>query len=132
MTGILLKGGIINAMNCLLLSADLMITSQASGAARQAGATLASLANSAALVERAAQDQPRVVLLDLTSPGLDIAGLVAQLRSAAQGPLTIVAFGQHVHEERLAAAEAAGCDHVISRGQFHAQAGRLLASIAAS
>lgn len=119
-------------MNCLLLSADLMITSQASGAARQAGAALSSLASVTALTERAEQEQPRVVILDLALGGLNVADVVAQLRSEARGPLAIVAFGQHVHEERLAAAKAAGCDYVLSRGQFHAQAGQLLASIAAS
>lgn len=119
-------------MNCLLLSADLMITSQASGSARQAGASLASVANATAFLERAAAEQPRVAIVDLASPGLDIADVVSQLRAKATSPLTIVAFGQHVHEERLAAATAAGCDHVLSRGQFHSQAGRLLAAIAAS
>jgi len=119
-------------MNCLLLSADLMIASQAAGPARQAGADLSIVSSVTALVERAAQVQPRVVIIDLALGGLDIAEVVSQLRCAVPTPLAIVAFGQHVHEERLAAAAAAGCDHVLSRGQFHAQAGRLLASLAAS
>jgi DNA-binding response OmpR family regulator len=119
-------------MNCLLLSADLMISSQASGAARQAGVALSSVANPAAFLERAKAEQPRAVIIDLGLPGLDIADVVSQLRSGATSPLTIVSFGQHVYEAQLDAAKAAGCDMVLTRGQFHAQGGRLLASIAAS
>jgi len=33
----------------------------------------------------------------------------------------VVAFGPHVHEERLAAAREAGCDEVLSRGEFFAR-----------
>jgi hypothetical protein len=35
--------------------------------------------------------------------------------------LRVVAFGPHVHEERLAAARNAGCDEVVSRGEFFAR-----------
>lgn len=33
----------------------------------------------------------------------------------------IVAFGSHVHESRLTCAQQAGCDLVLSRGQFSSQ-----------
>jgi hypothetical protein len=41
-----------------------------------------------------------------------------QLLALGDGRPQVVAFGPHVHETLLVAAEAAGCDLVLSRGQF--------------
>jgi hypothetical protein len=45
---------------------------------------------------------------------------------AASAATRVIAFGPHVHEDRLAAARAAGCDSVLSRGQFFSQAENVL------
>jgi CheY-like chemotaxis protein len=59
------------------------------------------------------------VVIDLETPGVDIADLVVAIRP--QGDLRVVAFGPHVHAARLEAARAAGCDAVLSRGQVSSQ-----------
>jgi hypothetical protein len=74
-----------------------------------------------ALLARGAESMPQLVVVDLTLFPLDLATLVAKLKTAHDGRSTIVAFGPHVHEGRLAAAAEAGCDEVLSRGQFFAQ-----------
>lgn len=57
-------------------------------------------------------------LVDLAAVDLsELLGIVASLRSKFE-QLKIIGFASHVHEARLAAAEQAGFDQAISRGQF--------------
>jgi hypothetical protein len=57
-------------------------------------------------------------LIDLAA--IEVAGLVPLVQGMRLkfAGARIVAFGSHVHEARLACAEQAGCDLVLSRGQF--------------
>jgi CheY-like chemotaxis protein len=115
-------------MMVVLLSSDLMGMSRVEGAARQAGLDFRFLPSVDAVADFCASRHVALVLIDLSTPRLDMAALVHQLRSDAAGrvPRTI-AFGPHVHEEALEAAAAAGCDRVLSRGAFMAQLGTILA-----
>jgi DNA-binding response OmpR family regulator len=115
-----------------LLTADLLQSSQVAGAARLANARLRVFSSAdalcAALSEAALPEEgARLVIVDLALPGLDIRALVERLQTLAAGKPRMLAFGPHVHTERLAAAREAGCDQVISRGQFHSQMDELLA-----
>ncbi|MEN0111724.1 MAG: DNA-binding response regulator [Planctomycetota bacterium] len=115
-------------MNALLITTDLMASSAAEGAARAAGATLRVVPPSQSL-DAARAASARVVAIDLTAKIDDLAELIAALREAAPG-VAVVAYGPHVHEARLAAARDAGCDLVMSRGQFHRGFGEVLARYA--
>jgi hypothetical protein len=44
--------------------------------------------------------------------------------------MAIVAYAPHVHEDRLRAATEAGCNEVLSRGQFDRQMDDILARYA--
>ena len=112
-------------MRLLLLTADLMCSSQVVGLARGLGLALVTC-GSADKLTAAAAEGPSIVVLDLNAAGIDLAQLVPQLRSAAHVPRGIVAFGPHVHESRLAAAREAHCDEVLARGQFYAQGEQIL------
>jgi DNA-binding NarL/FixJ family response regulator len=79
-----------------------------------------------ALLAKAEVAQPHLVILDLSHPGLDPGQLVPRLVELIGPAAAILAFGPHVHEARLAAAAAAGCHSVISRGQFRAQMEQIL------
>jgi DNA-binding NarL/FixJ family response regulator len=109
-------------MHVLLLTADLMCSSQLAGAVERAGAVLAVAGGADRLIALAAEHPAALVALDLNAPGADPAALVPRLRALPQPPRAILAFGPHVHEARLAAAQAAGCDQVLSRGAFYPQA----------
>ena len=110
-----------SGVNLLFLTTDLMFSSRVAGAAARLGLPVRTAETAAALLElTTAADQPPLVLLDLNTPGVDPVELVPALRAAANPPRAVVAYGPHVHEERLAAATAAGCDVVLSRGQFNA------------
>jgi hypothetical protein len=67
-----------------------------------------------------------LVLVDLGAPSLNIEALVEHVRAVPGAAPRIVAFGSHVHVERLAAAREAGCDTVMSRGQFFARLDEVL------
>jgi CheY-like chemotaxis protein len=79
------------------------------------------------LVANASTDQVHLVLLDLSTPGLDPKQLVPQLRRLTRPPIAIIAFGPHVHAARLAAAREAGCDEVLALGEFNSRMAGVLA-----
>ncbi|MEX2187289.1 MAG: hypothetical protein WD875_10860 [Pirellulales bacterium] len=118
----------LSPMDVLLLSADLATSSTVSGAAARCGVACQTAWSVDEIVEKAIALAPRLVVLDLSTPRVDPATLVPQLRDLASPPQRIVAFGPHVHESRLAAAREAGCDEVVSRGRFHADLDEILNS----
>ena len=123
---------IVSVMLIAFLTSDLIFPSRVAGVATRIGARLETAATSAALISKieSSEGTPSVVLLDLSSSGLEPATTVPRLKSLLKPPRAIIAFGPHVHEAKLAAAGAAGCDLVLTRGQFDAQMGSLLLSFA--
>jgi hypothetical protein len=67
-----------------------------------------------------------VVILDLSTAVVDVSALVSAATVDSAKVRKIIAFGPHVHAERLSAAREAGCDEVVSRGQFFAQVDTIL------
>jgi len=109
-------------MHVLMITTDLMLSSQAKGAARRAGCELQVVANVDAALQVVARRHTRLVVLDLGTSGIDPSRVVPQLRSGAAKEIAVVALGPHVQKQRLDAARAVGCDRVVSRGQFHSRA----------
>lgn len=106
-------------MRAIMLTADLMFSSRVASAATMLGVPLNVCMSPARLSEQLAESGPttRLVIVDSTLPRLDWTALVATVRE--QAPLAaIVAFGPHVDVAALEAAAAAGCDVVLTRGQF--------------
>ena len=109
-------------LKILLVSPDLLSTSRIAGLARSLPARVETL--------RSIDDEPRggpygLVLLDLQTIAGDPAVVVVRLRAlidaqrAASGHAAqLIAFGPHVAKERLAEAQAAGADAVVSRGEL--------------
>ena len=114
-------------MTVILVSADLMAASNIRGAAQSQQIALSSTGNIDAAVSQCDDGGVDLVILDLSMPGLDPQTVVPKFRGIKNPPGAIVAFGPHVHQQRLDAATQAGCDEVLTRGQMHAQADALLA-----
>ena len=106
-------------MRVVLLTSDLMLMSAAYGAAARHSAELISVSSAAAALKACQDEQARLLAIDLRLPGLKIGELVLALRQERGAkPIHVLASGPHVHEQSLAAAEAAGCDEVVTRGEF--------------
>jgi CheY-like chemotaxis protein len=114
-------------MNIVLFSSDLTVVARVEGAAACAGGklrTTSSLDQLATWRQAASVD---LVIADLGMAEIDPAAIVKSAKQDVGEAPRIVAFGPHVHEERLAAARQAGCDEVVSRGQFFSQLEAILA-----
>ena len=113
----------------VLLSTDLMIIAAVQGIADRRGVALrvvAKAADAAAAIDEGVQT---LIAADLSTPGLEIAALVASLSAAQAASAHVMAFGPHVHVASLAAATAAGCDEVVSRGEFQRRLDAALAGL---
>jgi len=110
----------------VLLTADLMLESQAEAAARDAGVRLIAVSQTKDAIESATSGNAHCLAVDLSTPGAEI----QQIRDAIDplGPVRLIAFGPHVHQRRLESARAAGFDAVLTRGQFHSQLREQLAA----
>ncbi|MCA9186589.1 MAG: hypothetical protein R3E01_10780 [Pirellulaceae bacterium] len=105
-------------MHVLLFSDDLLFSSQVEGAARRAGHDFSQCRKVNLLLQQAASG-PCVVLLDLSSGVVNLSEIVPQLNTSSSPPLAVIAFGPHVHADRLSQAQQLGCSEVMARGQFH-------------
>jgi CheY-like chemotaxis protein len=116
------RRGSDHLMRIVFFTTDLMFPSRVSVVARRLNVPLDVVASGEALLAKIAADTepPLVVLLDLNCALVDAGRTMPQLKSLPCPPKTI-AFGPHVHEAKLAAAREAGCDVVLTRGQFDAQ-----------
>ena len=106
----------------VLVSQDLMFTSRTEGIARQLGMTFSTASNLGAV--SSSHDDCQLIVVDLTFPGIDIEELVRQIRNSNSN-VPIIACAPHVHEQRLEQARKAGCNLVVSRGQWDRAAERL-------
>jgi CheY-like chemotaxis protein len=91
------------------------------------GASLRVVTSPTELLKIAGSSPLRLVIVDLATPDVDVANVVMQLGSASASPPAIVSYGAHVHAEKLDAARDAGCDDVLTRGQFHRQMHEVIA-----
>jgi hypothetical protein len=119
-------------LSALVVSADLFSTSKLTGDAALAGCPLSVVANPALATSRLAGSPAALVAIDLSTVKAELVALVVELRAASASPIAIIAYGPHVHEDRLQAARDAGCDMVMARGQFLAGAQTLFRQAVAS
>ncbi|MGY8769850.1 MAG: response regulator [Pirellulales bacterium] len=113
-------------MIIIYLTADLMFSSRACSFAKDSGADLRVAVSGAQCINAINQNKVDRVLIDLNVPKLDIEELMTQIKATGQN-LEVIAYGPHVHIELLEAAKAAGCNAVLSKGQFNQQIESLVA-----
>ena len=118
-----------DSLQIILIADDLMLGSTVSGhaAAHKVPFANVSTENAAAACKESSR---LLVLVDLETAGLDVSTLAKSLHNSALQ--TAVAYGPHVHTDRLKEAAEAGFGHVVSRGHFSAQVGRIIADFANS
>ena len=117
-------------VDVVFLSDDLMFAPRVSGAVLAAGWTLREVGTPTAAIASTETDTPRLLIVDLETTALDIQGLLSNLPDAARP--SVLAFGPHVHHQRLDAAREAGCTMVVSRGGFSSDLPALLSEFLTS
>jgi len=117
-------------MTAVLLTDDLMTASRVEGAARRAGVTLVTCSDAAGVATRCNEQQVDRLIVDLSSGSGDVATIIERLSAASARRPLMIAFGPHVHEKLLTAAAEAGCEQVVSRGQFFAELDTMFARLA--
>lgn len=105
-------------MRIVLFSTDLMLYSSVSGAASASGHEFQSGTDIDGLTT-VLQEPDTLLCLDLNTANGDPAVLASMMRPEVLA--RSVAFGPHVHVEKLNAAKAAGFGTVMPRGQFVSQ-----------
>jgi hypothetical protein len=113
----------------VFLASDLMLSSTVSGFAAANDLRFRSVGSAAELSNSEPNGENILLLIDLGLAGLDVS-ILSEVVSA-QVLATAVAYGPHVHTAKLQAAQQAGVGNVMSRGQFCAQAGKLISTFAA-
>jgi DNA-binding response OmpR family regulator len=117
-------------VDVVFLSDDLMFAPRVSGAVLAAGWTLREVGTPTAAIASTETDTPRLLIVDLETTALDIQGLLSNLPDASRP--SVLAFGPHVHHQRLDAAREAGCTMVVSRGRFSSDLPALLSEFLTS
>jgi CheY-like chemotaxis protein len=102
----------------LMLCDDLIFFSRVSGAARAAGLSVRMVRSAADLLSAARTAPPGGIIVDVHNPGLDLPGLLTQLKEACPAMPRVIAYGSHVEAAVLRGAREAGCNRVLPRSQF--------------
>jgi CheY-like chemotaxis protein len=109
------------------LVSDLMFGSRIREAAARLSVSVRTARGKEALLEACRAEPPALVLADLDDGRVDPLEAIRSLRrDAALAGVAVVGFVSHVDVERAAAAQAAGCSQVLSRGAFVQELPRLL------
>jgi CheY-like chemotaxis protein len=108
----------------LALVDDLFFQSKMAETARHLGVALQTISNGDALVAAAAQQAPRLILVDLNARqgALDA---VTKLKAAGNAP-PIIGFLSHVQIDLAEKARAVGCADVLPRSKFTANLAEIL------
>ena len=109
----------------IYLTSDLFFSSRVTSLAREHGWPLEVAASVDAAIGKAADRDVVLLIIDLSKFAPRTPDLLAELRPRFPA-MYVVAYGPHVNEAALAAARQAGCDEVLSQGQFNQRAGEIL------
>ena len=107
-------------MIVLYLTRDLFFSSRVVSLARAAQIDVIVCSQIGLVEPRIGESGVGAVLLDLEHPEADPEQIMKRVQGLNPRP-RIVAYGPHVKEDLLQAAQGVGCDAVMSRGQFDKQ-----------
>ena len=104
-------------MQAIVICGNLFDLPTLTGPLKDAGFTVTSAPTGKQAIKKlaAVDGSPKLILMDLETPGLDVAEVAATIQDPASCQL--IAYGPHVHREALESAATLGCQ-VLTRGQL--------------
>jgi len=112
----------------LVVADDLLFRSKISSAAKAAGVVVRAATTADAALERAREDRPSLILLDLDSGRTQPFDVLRRLSEDPElGRLPTLGFVSHVHADLIRQARDLGIGHVLARSAFVAQLADILA-----
>lgn len=114
-------------MDALLVTKDLMFSSRVKGIARDLEIDLAIRGRADSVGETLEGGGLKVLIIDLETPNCPLEEWIETAASNTASTKTkIVAYAPHGQVDRIKTARAAGCDAVLTRGQFDSNAATIL------
>ncbi len=114
-------------MKILAAIHDLMFSSKVTASAQ--GRPIEWLKRGTRVAEQVAATKPDVLLIDLAAPQLDAINAIRDIKSGDCKGTTVIGYVDHTRADVMDAARAAGCDQVLSKGEFARRLPELLAGI---
>ena len=111
-------------MKILAAIHDMMFSSKVTACAK--GKPIEWLKRGTRVADAVLASQPDVLLIDLAAPQLDALNAIREIKSGAAKGCTVIGYIDHTREEVIEAARAAGCDQVMSKGEFARRLPQLL------
>ncbi len=103
----------------LAILQDLFFTVKIHDAAQRAGLPVEFVKSEKDALDRAAAEQPVLVILDLNFADVDVLHLIRALKSGeATKKIGLIGYVSHVQGELKHQAQEAGCDTVLARSAF--------------
>ncbi len=102
----------------LAVVTDLMLESRIRQMARAMGYDVSVADTVQAVREALDSAPPDLIVLDLQAEGLPWREAVAAAKAGADGPVPVLAYGQHTKPDVLRAARDGGCDLAVPRSQL--------------
>lgn len=114
-------------MKVLAAIHDMMFSSKVTACAK--GKPIEWLKRGTRVADAVTASQPDVLLIDLAAPQLDALNAIREIKSGASRSCTVIGYVDHTREDLIEAARAAGCDQVMSKGEFARRLPQLLEGI---
>lgn len=111
-------------MAVLLVCDDFFFANKITGTAGALGVSITETDSLAKAQAAIAGNEFALCIVDLATPGLNIAELIAALPSGNRPH--VVAFASHVDTAAIQSAREAGCDDVLPRSRFTAELPKIL------
>lgn len=114
-------------MKILAAIQDLMFSSKVNAVAR--GKPIEWLKRGTRVVDQVTASKPDVLLIDLGAPQLDAVNAIREIKSGDCKGTTVIGYVDHTRGDLIEAARAAGCDQVLSKGEFARRLPELLEGV---
>jgi PleD family two-component response regulator len=98
---------------------DLLFTVKISDAAKRAGLEVEFVKSERDVIDKATQEQPLLIILDLNFSAVQPLKLISQVKGDAQlKPISVIGYLSHVQGELKQQAQEAGANIVMARSAF--------------